>query len=521
MENNNIMNRTIPVITSVTTLLWACGCSHVIQKSQDDTRLNVLYFTVDDMRDYVGYLEGYKGTVYTPNIDRLASMGVAFTNAHTAATVSCPSRNAMLTGMRPSTTGLYDNSHWWKPVYPDLVTMPQYFRNNGYYAAGAGKIFHHTPGNNPPCSWDEFQDQAFDDPWVFNEWSPEKYWLSFGYRVPLVPNPEWKPLNGIPGLANQMDWGAIPGKAENEYGDAYIVNFAREFLSRKHDKPFFLALGTYRPHIPWHVPQKYYDMYPLDSILLPEKIENDLDDVPAVGRKLALAGTDYQTIRNAGKLREAIRAYLACITFADAQLGEVLDLLENSRYADNTIIVFWSDHGWHFGTKEHWHKQTLWEECTRIPFIMKVPGVTTAGTICDRPVDMTNVYPTLVSLCSLPEKEGLDGHDMTPLLKDPSSVWSYPAITQIQVGNSAVRSQDWRYIRYKDGSEELYDRKNDPNEWQNLAGDARYAEILEAHRKIAPATFASIAPSRDAYYFDPATYTFMNRETGAFIDGRK
>lgn len=515
------MNRTIPRIASVTTLIWACGCSHGIQKAQDDSRLNVLYFTVDDMRDYVGYLDGYKGTVYTPNIDRLAAEGVAFTNAHTAATVSCPSRNAMLTGMRPSTTGLYDNSQWWKAANPEIIPMPQYFRNNGYYTAGAGKVFHHTPGNNPPCSWDDFQAQVFDDPWVTFKWSSEKYWLNYGYRDPKTEYPAWKPLSGIKELGPEMDWGPIPLKEEKDYGDVQIVNYARSFLTQKHDKPFFLALGTYRPHIPWHVPQKYYDMYPLESIVMPEKNDNDLDDVPAVGRKLALAGTDYQTIRDAGKLREAIRAYLACITFADAQLGAVLDLLEKSRYADNTVVVFWSDHGWHFGTKEHWHKQTLWEECTRIPFIMKVPGMTTAGTICDRPVDMTNVYPTLVSVCSLPEKEGLDGHDMTTLLKDPSSGWSYPAITEIQVGNSAVRSQDWRYIRYNDGSEELYDRRNDPNEWHNLAGDTTYAEILEAHRKMAPAKFAPIAPSRDAFYFDPATYTFMNRETGAFVDGRK
>ena len=162
----------------------------------------MLFFTVDDMRDYVGYLNAYGGIVHTPNIDRLAESGMAFTNAHTAATVCCPSRNAMLTGKRPSTTGLYENSQWWKAAIPDLVTMPQHFKNNGYYTAGAGKIFHHTPGNNPPCSWDEFQDQVFDDPWVFAEWSPEKYFLNFGYRGEKVPFPDWKPLNGISEIKN-------------------------------------------------------------------------------------------------------------------------------------------------------------------------------------------------------------------------------------------------------------------------------------------------------------------------------
>lgn len=508
-------------IISLAALAAVSGCTSSEKKVSPEGKYNVLFITVDDMRDYVGYLGGYGGLVYTPNMDRLAAQGVAFTNAHTAATVSCPSRNAMLTGMRPSTTGLYDNGHLWKASRPDIITLPQYFKNNGYYAAGAGKIFHHTPGNNPPCSWDEFQDQVFDDPWVFSSWSPQKYWLNYGYRKPYVPNPDWKPLNGIEGMANQMDWGAIPGKEEKDYGDVQIVNYAREFLARDHDKPFFLALGTYRPHIPWHVPQKYFDMYPLDGIVLPEKLENDLDDIPAEGRRLALAGKDYKKIRDAGKLKEAIQAYLACITFADAQIGAILDLLEESPYAGNTLVVFWSDHGWHFGTKQHWHKQTLWEECTRIPFIMKVPGLTTANSICDRPVDMTNVFPTLINLCGLPPKEGLDGHDMTPLLTYPSAEWSYPAVTEIQVGNAAVRSQNWRYIRYNDSTEELYDRNNDPNEWYNLAGDPQYKEVIEEHRKWIPASFAETMPSKDSYYFDPASYTYMHRETGAFVDGLK
>jgi arylsulfatase A-like enzyme len=482
---------------------------------------NVLFITVDDMRDYVGYLNGYRGIVHTPNIDRLAKSGVAFTNAHTASTVCCPSRNAMMTGKRPSSTGLYDNSQWWKAALPDLVTMPQHFKNNGYHTAGAGKIFHHTPGNNPPCSWNEFQDQVFDDPWVFAKWSPERYFLNFGYRGEQTPFPDWKPLNGIKEIKNAaMDWGAIPGKSEADYGDVQIVNFARDFLSREHDKPFFLALGTYRPHIPWHVPQKYFDMYPLEDIVLPNINEDDLEDIPPMGKKLAHANTDYQTIGAADKLKEALQAYLASITFADAQLGAILDLLEASGHADNTIIVFWSDHGWHFGTKEHWHKQTLWEECTRIPFIITVPGMTRPEMRCHKPVDMVNVFPTLISLCDLPILTDLDGYDMTPLLQDPESDWAYPARSEIKTGNMAVRSQNWRYIRYRDGTEELYDRRKDPAEWNNLAGDASYTEIIQEHRKWIP-EYADPLPGKVNYFFDPYSYTFMDRISGAFVDGKK
>lgn len=508
-------------VSSLAAFGAVCSLQQVQATEAPKRQFNVLFITVDDMRDYVGYLNGYEGRVHTPNIDRLAAQGVAFTNAHTSATVSCPSRNAMLTGMRPSTTGLYDNSQWWKAASPSIVPMPQYFRNHGYYSAGAGKVFHHTPGNNPPCSWDDFQPQVFDDPWVTSEWSVEKYWLNYGYRETRVKYPEWKPGSGISELGPEMDWGPIPGKEEKDYGDVQIVNYARSFLSQKHDKPFFLALGTYKPHIPWHVPQKYFDLYPLDSIVIPEKLENDLDDVPAVGRKLALANKDYKIIKDAGHLKQAIQAYLASISFADAQLGEILDLLEKSGYADNTIVVFWSDHGWHFGTKEHWHKQTLWEECTRIPFILKVPGLTHKSSVCDRPVDMVNVYPTLLSLCSLPPNPVLDGHDMTPLLENPAGEWPYPAVSEIRVGNAAVRSQEWRYIRYNDGTEELYNRKDDPHEWHNLASDPRYSKVIEEHRKWIPSSFAEPVPSKDNFYFDPGTYTFMNRQTGELIDGRR
>lgn len=502
--------------------LFSTGiCSQSFAGTQEKQKYNVLYITVDDMRDYVGFLQGYKGVVHTPNMDRLAAMGVGFTNAHASSTVSCPSRNATLTGRRPSSTGLYDNSQWWKAEYPDMVTIPSHFKNNGYYTAGAGKIFHHTPGNNPPCNWDDFQEQVFDDPWVMASWSPESYFLNYGYRGPIIPRPDWKPLNRIQGLGDAMDWGPIPGKQEADYGDVQIVYYANEFFAKKYDKPFFLALGTYKPHIPWHVPQKYFDLYPLDKIVLPDKIDNDLDDVPPIGKKFALTGNDYNIIKNADKLKEAIQGYLACISFADAQVGAILDLLEKSQYKDNTIIVFWSDHGWHFGTKEHWHKRTLWEECTRIPFMFYVPGMTKENSLCDKTVDMVNIFPTLISLCSLPSVEGLDGHDMTPLLKNPNAKWDYPAISELGKGNIAVRSQKWRYILYNDGKEELYDRQKDPNEWNNLANDPKYKQVIEEHKNWVPKFFAEPVSSKETYYFDPYQYTFMNRQTGTFIDGKK
>ena len=274
-------------------------------------------------------------------------------------------------------------------------------------------------------------------------------------------------------------------------------------------------------HIPWYVPQGYFDMYPLDEIVLPDIKDDDLMDIPEAGRILASGGSDdFNKIRDEGKWKEAIQGYLASITFADMQVGAILDALERSEFNNNTIVVFWSDHGWHLGEKGKWHKQTLWEVCTRIPFIIKAPGVTVPNTVCDRPVDHMNVFPTLLSLCDLPMKAGLDGHDMTVLLKDPDAEWDYPAISEIREGHMAVRSQNWRYIRYNDGSEELYDRNNDSNEWTNLAGDGQYQNIIDQHRKWIPDKFHESVPRKADFFFDPYAYTWLHRETREFIDGK-
>jgi choline-sulfatase len=488
---------------------------------ETSNRPNIVFVMVDDMNDWVGYLGGYGGKVYTPNIDKLASGGVRFLNAHTSAPVCNPSRNAILLGKSPSTTGLYNNNQWWKSVYPDAVTLPQYFKNHGYHTAGAGKIFHHTPGNNPPVSWHEYQEQVFDDPWLFDhkQWDAEKYFLHYGYRGPIVPEPEWKPLNRINSTNAELDWGAIPNKPEAEYGDVQAVNFAKAFLRKKHSKPFFLTIGIYRPHLPWHVPQKYFDLYPLDDVLLPKVKEDDLDDIPAMGRQMARANNSFEDIMNAGKWKEAVRAYLASISFADAQVGSILDALDKSSYRDNTIIVFWSDHGFHLGEKGHWNKQTLWERCTRIPFVIKTPGV--KANISDKPVDMLSVYPTLLSLAGLPAKPDLEGHDLTPLLNNSNLKWEFPAITVHGKGNVAIRSQKWRYIRYNDGGEELYDHEEDPNEWVNLAGQKKYSEVIKAHQKWVPASFADPVVGKGDWFFDPHEYTWLHRKTGAFIDGKK
>jgi arylsulfatase A-like enzyme len=248
-------------------------------------------------------------------------------------------------------------------------------------------------------------------------------------------------------------------------------------LRRKQEKPFFLAVGLIRPHLPFYAPRKYFDQYPLEKIQLPKTLPSDLEDVPEAGRLIAKPKGDHRRVVEAKQWERAVQAYLACITFADAQIGRLLEALDRSDYAHNTVIVLWSDHGWHLGEKAHWRKFALWEEATRVTFMVVAPGVTTAGERSERTVNLLDVYPTLLDLCGLPQKPSLEGSSLLPLLKDPRAPWQRPAVTTHGRNNHAVRDERWRYIRYADASEELYDHEADPLEWKNLASDAQYAAV--------------------------------------------
>jgi len=477
---------------------------------------NVLFIALDDMNDWISSLGGYSEKAHTPNFDRLGRMGVTFTNAHSPSTVCNPSRTAIMTGLRPSTTGIYNNGQWWRPSLPDVVTMPEYFRKKGYHVEGGGKIFHHTLGNNPPGIWDNYYPQVQDNPWHYDYPVP-------GQHVPKKNSqwPEGFPLNGIedvqlgkkpPANYRSFDWGSFD-KPDLEMGDGQMVQWAIDFLKRSHDKPFFLAAGIYRPHLPWYVPSKYFDLYPLDSIKLPEVKNDDLDDVPAAGRKMAKARrADFELIKKTGKYKEAVQAYLASISFADALVGLLLDALEKSSYHNNTIIVLWSDHGWHLGEKGAWHKRTLWERATHVPFFMVAPGVTQAGSVCNRPVNLIDIYPTLIDLCGLKANTKLDGTSLVRLLANPQAAWQRPSVITYERGNHAVRSQRWRYIRYNDGTEELYDCRTDPHEWTNLAGDSRFDLIKQELAKWLPKSNAPPALSKRAYHFDPDSYSWSRKE---------
>jgi arylsulfatase A-like enzyme len=423
---------------------------------------NILFIAVDDLNDWISPLGGHP-QARTPNITRLAERGVLFTNAHCAAPACNPSRTALLTGIAPSTSGVYVNQQPWRDSsrLKNAVSLPQYLREHGYRAIGSGKMYH----------------GKFRDPESWNDYFP-----SLTQQRPADPVPDGVPLNGIE-KTRHFDWGIVNAKS-SDMSDTKVADWIIDQLSKEHEQPLFLACGFFRPHLPWFVPTKYFENYPLESIELPKTPNNDLEDIPKAGLKMAKPGGDHAKVLQHNQWKPAVQGYLASIAFMDEQLGRVLDALDKGPLAKDTIIVFWTDHGWHLGEKQHWRKFALWEEATRTPVIIAAPGVTTANTRCDQPISLLDLFPTIVDLAGLPEKEDNDGHSIVPLLKEPQGKWDHIALTTHGYQNHAVRDRRWRYIRYADGSEELYDHASDPNEYDNLAGKASHDAIkvkLAAH----------------------------------------
>jgi len=434
-------------------VLVALGWPAILPAADTPTKPNVLFIAVDDLRDWVGYLDRNPQAI-TPSIDKLAKRGVAFTRSYCASPVCNPSRCALMSGMRPSTTGVYDNGNDWRKAVPEDQPLTTAFRKAGYFVCGSGKIYHEA--YTRPSEWDDY-----------------------------LKNPGGNPLpKGNDGVGG-IKFAPLDCKDE-DLNDWKIVDYAIDQLGKKHEKPFFLACGIHKPHMPWNVPQKYYDMHPLKDIKLPPYLKKDLDDVPGAGIKMARPDGDHKAIVESGRWKEAIQGYLAAGTYCDMLIGRLLEAFDKSPYRDNTIIVFWCDHGWHLGEKDHWRKFALWEEATRAPLLWVVPGVTKAGGVCDRTVDFMTIYPTLTDLCGIPTPKHVEGKSIKSLLVDPKAEWSESAVTTYKFKNHAVRTEDWRYIRYADGSEELYDEKKDPNEWKNLAGLADYAAKKSELGKLLP-----------------------------------
>ncbi|MHC4995391.1 MAG: sulfatase [Planctomycetota bacterium] len=483
-----------PLTTLITTALLAAASF-----SFADNPPNILLVTFDDMNDWIGCLDGHP-QAQTPHLDRLAKRGVLFTRAHCASPVCSGSRAANFTGLMPVNNGVYGNGQRIEKTLPNAVYLPQDLARQGYHTMGTGKLLHgdtaaivHEYGVKHqkylPITDEELiitpEELADNKPYVRHE-IPR-----LGITMPLnqMPRDRDRGSNRI----DSFDWGPIDAP-EEEFTDAQIAMWAVNRLRRHHDKPFFLGVGIYRPHQPLWAPKKYHDLYPPESIVLPEVKVDDLDDLgkvaQAFGRYPITSGAHKTVVEN-GQWRNAVSAYLACISFADAMLGKVINALDNSPYADNTMIVVWSDHGWQLGEKEHWGKFTTWQRSTRVPLIIVPPRNAqpegfTPGTTSHRVVSLVDVYPTIIDTLGLKMRDDLDGVSLKPLIADPDAPWDRVAISSVGRGNHTVRHERWHYTRYFDGTEELYDFRNDPHEWYNLAGRPEHAEIQDWLRAQLP-----------------------------------
>lgn len=454
------------------------------------TQPNILLIISDDLNNWIAPMGGNPQTV-TPNLDKLAERGVTFRNAVCAAPLCNPSRTAFMSGMRPSTTGIYHNQQVWMPHIGRGLCINDYIRQFGYKSYGAGKIYHYH--NYRPEDWDQVV-FASDD--TLPNHPAKRRPGPFGYRMFTDGAPDQE--------FNEQ-------RPESKLVDAQSVSWCIERLGEIKG-PFFMACGLHRPHTPWDVPKKYFDKIPLESIKLPEVLANDLDDVPQQGKDFA-KGPAHAQILKLNLWQDRVRAYLAAVCYMDAQVGRLLDALEKSQYRDNTIIVFVGDNGWHLGQKEHWGKVTLWNEAARVPMIWVAPKVTKAGVKCETPVDLMSIYPTLCELAGIPIPKHADGISIKKLLSNPSAEWPTPALTTMYKGNHTLSTAKWRYIRYHDGTEELYDEKADPREWTNVAGKPENAEVKK--------NLARFLPTKNAEPVDPKDPIPKTQRPGAKKKGAK
>ena len=459
---------------------FATGLVIAQSGSAESVRPNVLFIAADDMNCDLGVYGD--PMVKTPNLDRLAKMGVRFDNAYCQQPLCGPSRASLMTGLRPDTLDMHTLKHELRQKNPDVVTLGQLFRNNGYFSARAGKIYHYgnpgqigTDANDDPATWDQRYNPAGIDK------TQEDSIVRYG------------PQKG--GLGISMAWWD-PVSKDEEHTDGMVASRIIKLMKEKKDEPFFLAAGFFNPHCPYVAPKKYFDLYPLEKITVPnlKEARADLEDVPpmAVQRDMKRWPYYFDGVTE-DQARKCKQAYYACNSFVDAQIGRLLDALEENNLLENTIVVFWSDHGYFLGEKGLWYKRKAFERSARMPLIISAPGMD-HGTQTQKPVELLDLYPTLAELCDLKAPATLEGKSLKPLLLDPDSAnWKKPAVTQVWHNKKAwgysLRNERWRYTEWLQGKagRELYDHATDPNEVHNLADRKEHQElVVQLSKQIAP-----------------------------------
>ena len=463
-------------------LLFVGFCVSI--SAQKQKQPNILFIAIDDLNDWVSPLDGNKQAI-TPNMDTFTKNGaMVFKNAVSPAPICGPARSAILSGFLPSTSGIYNNSH--NMLYSNIVkenpTLPEYFSLNGYHTLSNGKIFHKHGTKNGLTDFGEWAFDEFARARKNNNDAADKNFVTSSKAgiINGVSNPNFKDKK------SKLSWGPTKDTFE-ETVDYGVADWAKNQLQRNFDKPFFMSVGFIKPHLPWFVPKEFFDMYDVDKIDDILIKEDDLADIlNKNGKQIFKPTAEYNWIKKNNLSKEATRAYLANISYVDTCLGIVLDALEKSGHAENTIVVIWGDHGWHLGEKQRYLKNTLWAEAVKPPFFVKLPGMKKM-VISDNPVSLLDLYPTLINLANLPKKDNLEGHDFTEVLKNPTAKWDFSGVTVSSDGTSVLTKQ-FHFIQYVTGEEELYDTQKDPNEWTNLITDSNYKTTINELRKWVPSS---------------------------------
>ncbi|MCU0691864.1 MAG: sulfatase [Polyangiaceae bacterium] len=452
---------------------------------------NIIMFATDDLNDWVGPLDS-RIKAKTPNLDRLAARGVTFLNAQAAGVFCAPARTAMFTGRHASTTGAY-YTQVFHHDHPELRPLQVALHEGGYATFGTGKLFHHPAGFADLRGWDEFHVRTAEQResgWPMDTWK---------HGAPL-PNPQPYSIFTRRERSKRdktfIEYAPLPNESEKDMADTIRTEWAVSVLKRQHDRPFFLALGLYAPHFPNYAPQKYYDLYPLEEIQLPEIKDDDSSDLPPAAKKFydRRKATIHDKINGYGIMKDVLRGYLASISYADAMLGRVLDALDTSPERDNTVVIFWSDQGYHHGEKGQWGKHTLWERTANVPLVWAGPGIARDAKV-KATVSLIDLFPTLVELGKLAPDPGLEGTSLAATLRDPHQAQDRKVLLcEHKAGGYTIVDNKWRYIRYADGTEELYDVVKDPNEWDNLAACPEYQAVKDEMRQAAPKAFAPPGP---------------------------